>query len=72
MDNTNINMYKNIQRYATIIYLFYFKISTCFGYLLYPSSGVRYCSWQLQHVILMTANCSIVLLMIGTTGTRNM
>jgi hypothetical protein len=30
----------------TIISLFYFKSSTCFGYLLYPSSGLRYCSWQ--------------------------
>jgi hypothetical protein len=39
-------MYTNIQQDATIISWFYFKISTCFGYLLYPSVGVQYCSWQ--------------------------
>jgi hypothetical protein len=44
--NKSLNLCKNIQRDATIISWFYFKISTCFGYLLYPSSGVQYCSWQ--------------------------
>jgi hypothetical protein len=38
--------YTNIQQDATIMSWFYYKISTCFRYLLYPSSAVQYCSWQ--------------------------
>jgi hypothetical protein len=36
-------MYRDIQWDATILSWFYFKICTCFGHSLCPSSGVQYC-----------------------------